>query len=114
MSASSKNFDDTDYALTGEQLDMCALNQPKVTFVVNYTNPNKMMKRMSKPIIIARTYKAQNGEWFSVEELLNLICMFEMYARPQDPFSSGLDYRNVSFNGIKLKKDGNYQINWAR
>lgn len=57
-------------------------------------------------------FTAENGDWFTVQEVLDAIGAFETAARPQTSWFGGVDTHHVFFEEL-MGEDDHYMICWG-
>lgn len=59
------------------------------------------------------THEAPNGEFFTVQDLLNAVAETERQTRDESRWFGGVDVQHVFFEGIHQGSDGVWEIYWG-
>ncbi len=86
-------------ALTAEELKSIAFRETKIVL------------RGEGDVSVA--HECQNGEFFTVQELLAAVAETERQSRPMSEWYGGINVHHVFFEGIHWMQDGVWVIRWG-
>ncbi|KAJ3048900.1 hypothetical protein HK097_010108 [Rhizophlyctis rosea] len=86
---------------TSEEWDSVALDAPEITFRSEAEGEPK------------KTFRAANGKWFSVRELVGVVEKWEQEDRVRSDWFGGVDAHHIFFEGVEIGDDGFAFVAWG-